>query len=156
MRAVCLHEQGGLEFLTLEENFPDPVAGEGQVLLRVRATSLNYHDVFTCRGMPGIKVPMPMIIGLDVAGEIAGLGAGIEGWALGDAVLVNPLDPLEPHKGLMGEMLHGGTAELCAVDATRLIRIPDGVSYQQAAALPVAYGTAHRMLFTHGKLKAGE
>ena len=156
MRAVCLHEQGGLGSLTLEENFPDPVAGEGQVLLRVKATSLNYHDVFTCRGMPGIKVPMPMIIGLDVAGEIAELGAGVEGWSVGDPVLVNPLDPLEPQKGLMGEMLHGGTAELCAVDAPRLIAMPDGVSFEQAAALPVAYGTAHRMLFTHGKLKAGE
>ena len=153
MRAVCLHEQNGLESLTLEENFPDPAAAEGQAVIRVKATSLNYHDVFTCRGMPGIKVPMPMIIGLDIAGEIAETGPGIDGWTPGDRVLVNPLDPVTPANGLMGEMIHGGAAELCVVDATRLIRIPDGVTYAQAAALPVAYGTAHRMMFTNGGVK---
>ena len=156
MRAVCLHEQNGLESLTLEEDFPDPVAAEGQVVIRVKATSLNYHDVFTCRGMPGIKVPMPMIIGLDIAGEITDAGPGLDGWKPGDRVLVNPLDPVTPENGLMGEMIHGGTAELCVVDATRLIPIPDGVSYAQAAALPVAYGTAHRMMFTNGGVKQGD
>ncbi len=156
MRAVCLHEQNGLESLTLEEDFPDPLAAEGQVVIRVKATSLNYHDVFTCRGMPGIKVPMPMIIGLDIAGEITDAGPGVDGWKPGDAVLVNPLDPITPGNGLMGEMIHGGAAELCVVDATRLIPIPDGVSYAQAAALPVAYGTAHRMMFTNGGVKQGD
>jgi len=156
MRAVVLHEQGGIESLTLDESFPDPEPGEGQVVVRVRATSLNYHDVFTCQGMPGIKIPMPMIIGLDIAGEIAALGAGVAGWAAGDRVLINPLDPIEPQKGLMGEMLHGGTAELCVADATRLIRIPDGVTFEQAAALPVAYGTAHRMMFTNGQVQPGD
>ena len=86
MRAVCLHEQGGIESLNLEENYADPQAGEGQVVIRVRATSLNYHDVFTCRGMPGIKIPMPMIIGLDVAGEIFEVGSGVDGWNTGDRV----------------------------------------------------------------------
>jgi alcohol dehydrogenase len=156
MRAVCLHEQGGIESLTLDENYPDPVAAEGQVVVRVRATSLNYHDVFTCRGMPGIKVPMPMIIGLDIAGEIAETGPGVTGWRAGDPVLVNPLDPIEPQKGLMGEMIPGGTAELCVVDATRLIRIPDGCGFEQAAALPVAYGTAHRMMFSNGGVEEGD
>ena len=156
MRAVCLRTHGGIDALRLEDDFPDPVVGEGRVVIRVRATSLNYHDVFTCEGMPGIKVPMPMIIGLDIAGDIVALGAGVEGWKTGDAVLVNPLDPIAPENGLMGETVLGGTAEYCLVDAARLIAIPDGVSHAQAASLPVAYGTAHRMLFTHGGLKAGE
>ena len=156
MRAVCLHEQGGIGNLTLDENFADPKAENGQVVIRVRATSLNYHDVFTCRGMPGIKIPMPMIIGLDVAGEIVEIGQGVEGWQVGDRVLVNPLDPTDPGKGLMGEMLPGGTAEYCLVDATRLIFIPDGCSFEQAAALPVAYGTAHRMMIANGGLEGGE
>jgi len=156
MRAVCLHEQGGIDKLTLEENYPDPKPGDGQVVIRVGATSLNYHDVFTCRGMPGIKIPMPMIIGLDVAGEIVELGAGVDGWKAGDRVLVNPLDPTDPGKGLMGEMVPGGTAEFCLVDATRLIRMPDGVSFEQAASLPVAYGTAHRMMITNGGMQGGE
>jgi len=156
MRAVCLHEQGGIGNLTLDENYADPKAENGQVVIRVKATSLNYHDVFTCRGMPGIKIPMPMIIGLDVAGVIAELGQGVEGWEVGDHVLVNPLDPADPNKGLMGEMLPGGTAEYCLVDATRLIAIPEGCSFEQAAALPVAYGTAHRMMIANGGLEGGE
>ena len=80
MRAVTLHEHGGIDSLTLDETFPDPVADDGHVLIRVGATSLNYHDVFTCQGMPGIKVPMPMIIGLDIAGDILEVGSGVAGW----------------------------------------------------------------------------
>ena len=156
MRAVCLREHGGVEALKVEADFPDPTAGPDQVVIRVRATALNYHDVFTCQGMPGIKVPMPMIIGLDIAGDIVEIGPGVTGWRTGDSVLVNPLDPVTPENGLMGETVLGGTAEYCVVDAARLIPIPAGVSHAQAAALPVAYGTAHRMLFTQGGLEAGE
>jgi NADPH:quinone reductase-like Zn-dependent oxidoreductase len=105
------------------------------------------------RGMPGIKVPLPVIIGLDMAGEIAELGAGVTGWKPGDRVLVNPLNR---RKGLMGEMLDGGMAEYCLVAADQLIAMPAGVSFEAAAALPVAYGTAHRMLITHQTVKAGE
>jgi len=124
------------------------------VLLRVTACSLNYHDVFTRRGMPGIKVPLPCIMGLDVAGEIVALGSGVEGWAIGDRVLVDPINRVEG--GLMGETIHGGLAELCRARAHQLIRIPDGITDAQAAALPVAYGTALRMMYTNGGVKAGE
>src|SRR6185503_14181371 len=123
------------------------------VVIRVRATSFNYHDVFTVRGMPGIKVPMPMIIGLDLAGEILEVGPGVAGWQPGERVLVNPLN--RKH-GLMGEMMHGGLAEKCLVAQHQLIRMPEGVSFEQAAALPVAYGTAHRMLITHKTVKSGD
>jgi alcohol dehydrogenase len=156
VRAVVLHEHGDIENLAYHEDYADPICGEGQVIVRVKATSLNYHDVFTTKGMPGIKVPLPIVIGLDISGEIAEIGTGVDGWSLGDRVLINPLDPITPEKGLMGEMLDGGTAELCAVDATRLIKIPAGCSYEQAAALPVAYGTAHRMMITNGGMKGGE
>ena len=86
MRALVLHKHGA-DGLSLETGFPDPIPGDGDVVLRVRAASLNYHDVFTRRGMPGIRIPMPAIMGLDVAGEIVALGPGIEGWKLGDRVL---------------------------------------------------------------------
>jgi NADPH:quinone reductase-like Zn-dependent oxidoreductase len=105
------------------------------------------------KGMPGIKVPMPVVIGLDMAGEIAEVGEGVSGWAKGDRVLINPINQA---KGLMGEMLDGGMAEYCLVDARQLIRLPEGVSFEQAAALPVAYGTAHRMIVTHKTIKAGD
>lgn len=153
MRAAVLYEHGAVENLTFEPNYREPKPGPGEVLIKVKASSLNYHDVFTCRGMPGIKVPLPIIPGLDVAGEIAEPGEGVTGWNTGDPVLVNPI---YPGKGLMGEMLDGGLAEYCVCAAEQLIRIPKGVSFAQAAALPVAYGTAHRMMFENGGLKRGE
>ncbi len=75
------------------------------------------------------------------------------GWKAGDRVLVNPVNK---KKGLMGEMLDGGMAEYCLVAADQLVAMPAGVSFEDAAALPVAYGTAHRMLVTHDTVKAGE
>ncbi len=154
MKAAIVREHGGPERLTYETDFPDPKPGEGDVIVAVNASSLNYHDVFTRRGMPGIKVPMPAIMGLDVAGEIAEVGAGVSGGKKGDRVLVAPINRVEG--GLMGETVHGGLAELCRARAHQLIRIPDGVSFADAAALPVAYGTALRMMKTNGHIAKGE
>ncbi len=123
------------------------------MVIRVKASSLNYHDVMTVRGMPGIKVPLPIIIALDMAGEILEAGPGVDGWKAGDRVLVNPL---HRQRGLIGEAMHGGLADRCLVAEHQLIRMPDGVTYEEAAALPVAYGTAHRMLVTHKTVKAGD
>src|SRR5581483_9072071 len=148
MKAAVVREHGGPDRLNFEANFPDPKPGEGDVIVAVKAASLNYHDVFTRRGMPGIKVPMPAIMGLDVAGEIAEVGPGVGRWKKGDRVLVDPINRVEG--GLMGETVHGGLAELCRARAHQLVRIPDGVSFADAAALPVAYGTALRMMVTNG------
>ncbi len=153
MRALVLKAHGGLENLALVSDHPRPTAVAGHIVIRVRASSFNYHDVFTMQGMPGIKVPLPVVIGLDMAGEIAELGTEVAGRKVGDRVLVNPVNK---HKGLMGEMLDGGMAEYCLVAADQLIAMPDGVTFAEAAALPVAYGTAHRMLITHETVKPGE
>lgn len=153
MRALVLRQHGTLDDLEYVTDHPRPAVTEGHVVIRVRASSFNYHDVFTVRGMPGIKVPLPVVIGLDMAGEIAEIGPGVTGWTVGDRVLVNPVNK---KVGLMGEMLDGGMAEYCRVSAGQLIAMPDDVTFEQAAALPVAYGTAHRMLITHDTVKAGE
>jgi len=153
MKALLLRKHGGLEELQVVSDHPVPAAVEGHVVIRVGASSFNYHDVFTVRGMPGIKVPLPVVIGLDMAGEITEVGAGVTGWAVGDRVLVNPLNK---KKGLMGEMLDGGMAQYCLVAADQLVAMPAGVSFEEAAALPVAYGTAHRMLITHNTVKKGD
>ena len=154
MKAVVLYEHGGPDKLLYEEHFPDPDVGPGEVILRVKAASLNYHDVFTRRGMPGIRLKFPVIIGLDLAGDIAEVGPGVDGWAIGERVLVDPINRVAG--GLMGETIHGGLAEYCRVAAHQLIRLPAEVSYEAAAALPVAYGTAHRMMLTQGHITAGE
>jgi alcohol dehydrogenase len=153
MRALVLRQHGGLDHLEVVTHYPMPSATEGHVVIRVGASSFNYHDVFTMRGMPGIKVPLPVILGLDMAGEVVELGPGVTGWQPGDRVLVNPV---HPHKGLMGEMLDGGMAEYCRVAAKQLLRMPDAVTFAEAASLPVAYGTAHRMLITHKTVKPGD
>jgi alcohol dehydrogenase len=153
MKALVLGAHGDLDRLELKSDHPVPQVVADHVLIRVRASSFNYHDMFTVKGMPGIKVPLPVVIGLDMAGEIVEVGAGVDGWQAGDRVLVNPLNK---KKGLMGEMMDGGMAEYCLVAADQLIRMPDKVSFEDAAALPVAYGTAHRMLITHKTVKAGD
>ncbi len=154
MQAVVIRQHGSLDALEHERNWPEPSAGEGEVVLKVRACALNYHDLFTLRGMPGIKVPMPIIMGIDVAGEIESIGAGVTGWQRGDRVVVDPID--RKTGKLLGEMRDGGLAQFCTVGAHSLIALPDDVSFAQAAALPVAYGTAYRMMVTRGRIQAGE
>ena len=153
MKALVLRHHGDLQDLEIVTDYPVPQATDGHVVIRVKASSFNYHDVFTVKGMPGIKVPMPVIIGLDMAGEITEVGGGVSGWKVGDRVLVNPLNK---KKGLMGEMLDGGMAEYCLVSADQLVAMPADVSFAEAASLPVAYGTAHRMLITHNTIKKGD
>jgi len=154
MKALVLREHGGLDNLAFDPDFPDPEPGDGEVVVRVRATSLNYHDVFTRRGMPGITIPMPAIMGIDVAGEVAKIGPGVTGWKIGDRVVIDPVNRLG--KGLLGETSHGGLAELCRTQADQLVPLPDDISFEQAAALPIAYGTAYRMMITNGRIAAGE
>src|ERR1700720_2915483 len=153
MKALVLRRHGDLQDLEVVTDHPVPAATEAHVVIRVRASSFNYHDVFTVRGMPGIKVPLPVVVGLDMAGEITEVGPGAANWKVGDRVLVNPLNK---SKGLMGEMLDGGMAEYCLVAADQLVAMPTGVSFAEAASLPVAYGTAHRMLITHNTIKRGD
>jgi alcohol dehydrogenase len=140
--------------LEVVTDWPVPEIGEGDVLLKVKAASLNYHDVFTRRGMPGIKLNLPVVPALDVAGEIAEIGPGVSGFSMGDRVLVDPINRVEG--GLMGETVDGGLQEYARVRAHQLIPLPDNVSFAQAASLPVAYGTAQRMMATNGHVAKDE
>lgn len=153
MRALVLQRHGSLDDLVVVHDYPVPQVRAEHVLIRVRAASFNYHDVFTMRGMPGIKVPIPVIPGLDMAGDIVAVGPEVTGWQPGERVLVNPVNK---RHGLMGEMLDGGMAEYCLVAADQLLRMPDAISFADAAALPVAYGTAHRMFITHNTIAKGQ
>jgi alcohol dehydrogenase len=121
----------------------------------VRACTLNYHDIFTRHSMPNIKVPMPAIMGLDFAGDIVALGGSVKDWKVGERVVIDPVDRVGPG-GLLGEVRPGGLAEICAVPADHLVRLPARVSYEDAACLPIAYGTAIRMMFTIGQIKAND
>lgn len=152
MKALVFDEHGGPEVLRIDE-VPTPEPGEGEVLVRVGAASLNHHDLFTRRGMPGISTPLPMIPGCDAASTVATVGLGVQGWSEGNRVLV---DPLIGATGMIGDTAWGSLAEYVKVGASQLLRLPDDVDTVTASCLPVAYGTAHRMLFTRGRLAAGE
>lgn len=151
MKAMVIKAQGGLENLVYDD-WPDPVPGPSDVIVKVRACGLNHLDIFVRRGMPGLPVPMPFISGGDIAGEISEVGADVSGWRVGDRVVVQP----STAEGMMGEEIQGGMAEYARVPGDNLVRIPDGVGFEAAAALPVAYGTALRMIVTRGRVQAGE
>ena len=153
MRAAVVYEHGPLGNIILEGNYREPTIRPDWVRLRVGACSLNYHDIFSRRGMPGIKLPLPLIIGSDIAGEVVELGSETRGVAVGDRVLV---DPVLPSLGMIGERYDGGRAELCAAHCSQLVPIPETLSFEVAASIPLAYATAHRMMMTRAQVRADD
>jgi NADPH:quinone reductase-like Zn-dependent oxidoreductase len=154
VRAVRIHEDGGPEVLVLEEA-PDPVAGPGQVLVRVHASALNHLDIWIRKGLP--SVPKPRILGADGAGVVEALGDGVSGFEEGERVVINP--GIEAGGGrihVIGEHGDGTNAELIAVPATNVHPIPEGLSFEQAAAFPLVFETSYRMLVTRAGLREGE
>jgi alcohol dehydrogenase len=156
MRAVLTTGHGGLEKIEFRDSHPDPTPAPGEALVRVRATALNFHDVFTRRGMPGVKIRLPVVVGSDIAGTVATVGDDVDSEWVGRNVLVDPVLRSGDRVGMIGETIDGGRAELVAVPADSLIAVPDGVALEDAAALPLAYGTAYRMLRERGRIAAGE
>ncbi len=153
MRAAIFSEHGGVDKISIGD-FPDPECGPDDVIIKVNAVSLNGFDPMILGGTTGLKTPMPMIPGGDFAGEIVQIGANVGGsWALGDRVCPHPFVSGE---GMTGETRLGAAAGFARMPASHLVRTPDAVTDDQAAALPIAYGTAYRMLLTRGRIKAGE
>ena len=151
MKAAVIERQGGLENLVYRD-WPDPIPRKGEVLVKVGGCGLNHLDIFVRRGMPGFPVPMPFISGGDIAGAVAALGSEVTGWRIGDRVALHPVT----HEGMMGEEIPGGMAEYVRISADNLIRLPPDLDFAVAAAVPIAYGTAIRMLFEIGKIEASD
>jgi len=144
MKAVRIHEEGGPEVLRYED-VDDPVPGDGDVLVELRAASLNHIDVWVRQGRP--SVPKPRILGSDGAGVIAGTD---------QRVVINPALIVDGKMTILGEQRDGTHAELIAVPRDFVHPIPGGLSFEQAAAFPMVYETAYRMLVTRGRLRAGD
>ena len=154
MQAVRIHEDGGPDVLVLEE-VADPVAGPGEVLIRLRASALNHLDVWIRKGLP--SVPKPRILGADGAGVVEALGEGVEDFELGQRVVINPgIEAGDGAINVIGEHGDGTNAELIAVPATNVYPIPGDLSFEEAAAFPLVFETAYRMLVTRAHLQAGE
>src|SRR5262245_31273095 len=168
MKALAFKEFGGTEKLVLLD-VPDPVAGPGEVLVRVRACALNHLDLFVREGIPALKTPLPFWTGCDIAGDVAELGSGVTGVKVGDRVAVNPNltcgrceycmrgeDSLCIRYGILGEHMPGGLAERVKVRADNVLALPAHVSYEDAASFILTNMTAWPMVVTQGQLRAGQ
>jgi zinc-binding alcohol dehydrogenase/oxidoreductase len=145
VHAIRIHEDGGPEVLRYEQ-VPDPEPKPGEVLVELRAAALNHLDIWIRKGLP--SVPKPRILGAD--------GAGIRR-DTGERVVINPgLDHGNGKVGVIGEHTNGTCAELIAVPAENVYPIPDDLSFEHAAAFPLVFQTAYRMLVTRARLQAGE
>lgn len=153
MKAIRIHEDGGPEVLRYED-VPDPVAGPGEVLIRLHAASLNHLDVFVRQGRP--SVPKPRILGADGAGVVEALGEGVSGFDVGQRVVINPGLDHGDTIGVVGEHGDGTHCELFAIDAGQVFALDDALSFEEAAAFPLVTLTAYRMLVTRAQAQEGE
>ncbi len=153
MLAARIHEDGGPEVVVVEEA-PDPVVEPGQVLVRLRAASLNHLDVWVRKGLP--SVPKPRILGADGAGVVEAVGDGVSGFAQGDRVVLNPGLVHGDRVTVVGEHFDGTHAELIAIAAEQVFHLDDEISFETAAAFPLVYETAYRMLVTREAVNEGE
>ncbi|MFX1252071.1 MAG: zinc-binding dehydrogenase [Promethearchaeota archaeon] len=170
MKAVVFNEHGGIEKLVYTD-FPTPKIEFNQVLINVKAVALNHLDLFVRQGWPGLNLELPHILGSDIAGVIAEVGAEVQGIEIGQKVIVDPnvycgvceFCLLGEHSlcreyAIIGEHKRGGYAEFVAIQAANVIPIPErsALNFAQAAAVPLTFMTAWRMLMTKAQLRAGQ
>ncbi len=152
MKAVRIHEFGGVDRVRVED-VPDPEPGPGYVRIRVAAAALNHVDVDIREGVSRFDVALPHTLGLELVGRIDRLGPGVSGWAEGERVMPYLLGFTDYFIGVGGP---GGFAEYCVAPAQQLVRVPNEIGDEEAAALQVAFGTAWHMLYGRAKLAIGE
>jgi NADPH:quinone reductase-like Zn-dependent oxidoreductase len=168
MKAVRIHEHGGADSLRYEE-VPDPVAGHGEVVVRIGAAALNHLDLFLRDGMKAVPIPLPRVLGSDGAGTVESAGPGVTNVKPGDRVLLAPgvgcgtcadclsgRDNVCPRYTLFGYFRDGTYAERIAVPAANAIPIPGTLSFEEAASIPLVFLTAWHMLVSRAAVRAGE
>lgn len=167
MKALFFEEHGGLEVLKYAD-LPDPKPGPGQALIKVKAVALNFLDIWVRRGWKGLKLAMPHIGGSDISGEIVAVNAE-SAWSPGTKVIVNPgivtgedewtrrgEESISPGYKILGEQIPGGMADLVCVPIENVFKMPENLSFQEAAAPLLTGVTCWRMLFKRALLHAGE
>ncbi len=168
MKAIAIRRHGGPEVLELIE-LPTPTPRAQEVRVRVKAVALNHLDIWVRKGWPGLKLPLPHVLGSDVAGAIDALGAEVTGLKVGDEVVVNPgvscgacekclsgNDVLCRRYQIIGEDIAGGYAEFVCVPRQNVLPKPAALSFEQAACLPLTFLTAWHMLVGRAQLQPGE
>ncbi|HWI73192.1 MAG TPA: alcohol dehydrogenase catalytic domain-containing protein, partial [Baekduia sp.] len=142
MRAVVITKHGDPSVLQVQERPDPPPPGPGQVRVAVRAAGVNFADTMARVGLYEEAPPVPSVVGYEVAGTITAVGAGV--------------DPGRHGERVMAGTRFGGYAEQVVVADSDAIPLPDGLSFEQGAAIPVNYGTAWAALHGYGSLRAGE
>lgn len=168
MKAVRLHQPGSADNYTYEDA-PDPVAGPGQVLVRVKAVALNHLEAWAAKAPPSVRYDAPRILGADVAGVVEALGDGVTSTAPGAEVMLHPGvscgvcerclggdDNLCAHYRLIGQGRDGGMAELVVVPAANVMPKPAKLTFEEAASVPLVFTTALHMILTRAHLRFGE
>jgi len=168
MKAVIFEQHGGPEVLKLAE-VPDPEIKQNEVLVQVRACALNHLDVWVRNGLPGIKIPLPHILGNDVAGVVRDVGELVTWVKAGDEVMLHPgvscghcseclagRDNMCDDYDIIGHRRDGGYAELVAVPGVNVIPKPANLNWEEAAALPLVTVTAWHMLVSRANVQPGE
>lgn len=169
MKAVIFYEHGGPEKLEYTEDFPKPAPATGEVLIRVKATSVNRVDLVARNGYPGIGIPLPHVLGGDIAGTVEELGKDVKTFSPGQRVVTWPLIACgscqlckEGKTNLclnwkyFGLHRHGGYAEYVTAPADSVLPMPEHLSFEGATALGVAGLTAYHAVVTSGKLQRGQ
>jgi NADPH:quinone reductase-like Zn-dependent oxidoreductase len=167
VKAIRFHAHGGRDVLQFED-VPDPVAGRGEVVIRVRACGLNHFDIDLRENVSRWPLPLPWTLGVEFAGEVAEVGPEVEDLAVGDQVwILHEIPCLECEHCLAGEdnicldaemwsvQRSGGYAELVAAPARAVFPLPEGVSFDAAAAGQIVFTTAWHMLVTRGGVRPG-
>jgi NADPH:quinone reductase-like Zn-dependent oxidoreductase len=168
MRGYRISRHGGPEVLEWAD-LPDPRPRADEAVVAVRACALNHLDLWVRNGVEGVRYPLPLVPGSEVAGEVLDVGEAVRGFAPGDAVLVAPglscgicerclagEDPLCREYGILGEHRDGGCAERIVVPGRNLLPLPKGLNFAEAASLPLAFLTAWHMLVERARLRAHE
>jgi len=168
MKAVVFDRHGGPEVLQYKD-VQDPKPAPTEVVIEVKATSINHVDIFLRRGMPGVTVPMPKIVGSDAAGIVRELGSDVSGLTVGQRVTINPgfscgrcefctggFASQCPSFEIIGEKRDGAYAQFIAVPAHLVLPVPDSLSFEEAAAAPLVFVTAWSMMVGKGNIRPGE
>lgn len=168
MKAVRIHQHGDIDQLRYEEA-PEPQVSPDEVVIRVRASALNHSDVWARTGQGYRNIPMPHILGADVAGTVEAMGQAVKGITMGSQVVVSPGiscgtcqfclsgdDNMCPSYIILGTMVDGGNAEFVKVPAINVLPMPQGLSFEEAAAVPLVFLTAWHMLVTKAQVKPGD
>lgn len=158
MRAAVAVAQSAIDPISCLElrDEPEPVVGPGWVRVRVRAASLTPHDLWTLRGVGHPADRLPMILGCEAAGETDDGRRVLVHGVIGDPDAGGGDETLDPDREILSERHPGAFAEYVAVPARNVVALPDGVSFEQGACLPITWGTAYRMLFTRAGVRAGD